>query len=303
MERSGVEQLSPIDQRLAVARSLLFVAADDQRRRRSAWASGADGVVLDLEDAIAPSGKAAARDQLAAALQDSDVRGPLRIVRVNAGDTPWGAKDLALVATLDIDAIMIPKACPRSIASLPDLPVAALALVETAIGLRGSFEVASHPAVTALALGAADLGSELGWSTRDDGAELLHARSQLVLDSAAAGIRAPFDVVRIDTRDDTGLEAETRLAADLGLRGKMCIHPAQVSAVNRLFAPDPAEVSRARRVVAALQDAERAGRGVVSIDGVMVDAPVAARARRILTLAHLLDGAAVGSNPDATTAP
>ena len=117
-----------------------------------------------------------------------------------------------------------------------------IAIVETAQGLRLAYETASHPRVEALVLGAVDLGLELGLEVRPDGQEVLFARSKLVLDSAAAGIRGPFDLVHLDVRDGEGLEAECRLARSLGFRGKACIHPAQVDIVNAVFAPGEGEL-------------------------------------------------------------
>jgi len=158
-----------------------------------------------------------------------------------------------------------------------------IAIVETAQGLRLAYETASQPRVAALLLGAADLGAELGWEPRPDGLEVLHARSRVVADSAAAGVRAPFDIVHLDIRDDAGLEAAARFARSLGFRGKACIHPAQVDIVNRVFLPEPDSVDWARRVLAAAQEGERAGRGAVALDGEMIDAPIVERARRILS--------------------
>jgi citrate lyase beta subunit len=158
-----------------------------------------------------------------------------------------------------------------------------IAIVETAQGLRLAFETASSPRVAALMLGAADLGAELGWDPRPDGLELLYARSKVVADSAAAGIRGPFDVVHLDTRDTEDLEAAARFARSLGFRGKACIHPAQVAIVNRVFQPEADSVAWAERVLAAAETGEREGRGAVSLDGEMVDAPVVERARRILS--------------------
>src|SRR5205085_12696415 len=142
-------------------------------------------------------------------------------------------------------------ATPEAVAALPrDVPPV-IAIVETAQGLRQAYETAADPRVTALALGAVDLGVELGLEPRPDALEILYARSKVVADSAAAGVRAPFDVVRLDYRDAEGLEAECRLARSLGLRGKVCIHPAQVAVVNRVFAPTADEVAWARRIVDA----------------------------------------------------
>lgn len=157
-----------------------------------------------------------------------------------------------------------------------------IAIVETAQGLRLAYETATHPRVAALQLGAADLGAELGLDPRPDGLEILYARSKVVADSAAAGIRAPFDIVHLDTRDDAGLEASARFARSLGFRGKACIHPAQVGIVNTVFEPAAADLEWARRVVEAFELGEREGRGAIALDGAMIDLPVVERARRIL---------------------
>jgi citrate lyase beta subunit len=186
------------------------------------------------------------------------------------------------VQELDLDALVLPKATPGAVAELAPEGPPVIAIVETAGGLRLAFETASAPRVAALMLGAADLGAELGWEPRPDGLELLYARSRVVADSAAAGIRAPFDVVHLDTRDDAGFEAAARFARSLGFRGKACIHPAQVEIVNRVFVPETGSVDWARRVVEAAETGEREGRGAVALDGEMIDAPIVARARRIL---------------------
>jgi citrate lyase beta subunit len=207
-------------------------------------------------------------------------------VRVNGADTPWFADDLALVAELPLQAVMLPKATPDAVAALgPDGPPV-VAIVETASGLRSAYETASAARVAALLLGAVDLGAELGLEPRPDGLEILHARSQVVVDSAAAGIRPPFDIVHLDVRDDAGLEEECRLARSLGFRGKACIHPAQLDVVHRVFAPTEAELEWARRVVDAYERETGEGRGVFALNGAMVDLPVAERARRILAEAE-----------------
>jgi citrate lyase subunit beta/citryl-CoA lyase len=166
-----------------------------------------------------------------------------------------------------------------------------LALVESAAGLRSSFEIASRPRVAALVLGAADLGAELGLEPRTDGLELLHARSTLVVDSAAAGIRPPIDVVFLDTRDADGLERETRLARSLGFGGKACIHPDQVPIVNEVFAPREDELAWAAAVLEAYENGVRQGRGAVSLEGEMIDIAVVERARRLIALAPDSKGA------------
>ena len=261
-------------------RSLLFAPGSDEHKLRKALESPADGVVADLEDAVAPNEKTAAREIVREVLS-SGAR-PLTAVRVNGVDTPHFRADLELVSDLAPDALVVPKASPDAVAELgPDGPPV-IAIVETAGGLRQAYETARSPRVEVLVLGAADLGAELGLEPRADGQEILYARSKVVVDSAAAGIRAPIDVVYLDLHDREGLEDQARLARSLGFRGKACIHPGQIEVVNRVFAPTPAEVAWAQRIVEAFEEGERAGRGVVAHDGTMVDRPVVERARRIL---------------------
>jgi citrate lyase beta subunit len=235
-------------------------------------------VIADLEDAVAPAQKQAARELVA------ELRPP--IVRINGAGTEWFADDLALAETLDLEAIVLPKATPEAVAALGPEGPAVIAIVESAVGLRSSYETASAPRVAALLLGAVDLGAELGLESRADGLEVLFARSKVVVDSAAAGIRPPFDIVHLDLADAEGLEQECRLARSLGLRGKACIHPAQLEIVNRVFAPSEAELEWARGVVVAYERESGEGRGAFALNGAMVDLPVVERARRILAEAE-----------------
>ena len=177
----------------------------------------------------------------------------MRLLRVNPLDTEWGPDDLEAARGLPIDGLVLPKTTPGSIEPWAMLGIPLLVLVETAAGLRASYEIASHPAVAALILGGADLSVELRLQPRRDGLELLHARSRLVLDSAAAGIRPPFDIVHLDIHDAAELERECELGKSLGFGGKMCIHPAQLEVVNRVFSPSEQELAEARAVVEAFE--------------------------------------------------
>ncbi|MGH3114469.1 MAG: HpcH/HpaI aldolase/citrate lyase family protein [Gaiellaceae bacterium] len=266
---------------LATARSLLFAPGNDERKLEKALAAGADAVVADLEDAVPAAEKEAART-VARRVLGGAATPSLVAVRINAAGTEqWGA-DLQAVADLELDALVLPKATPDAVGALGPDGQPVIAIVETALGVRHAYETARMPRVAALVLGAVDLGLELGLEPRADGQEVLYARSRLVVDSAAAGLRSPFDVVHVDTRDDDGLEAEARLARSLGFRGKACIHPAQVAIVNRVFSPTEEERERARRVVEAYERGLADGRGAVALDGEMIDLPVVERARRIL---------------------
>jgi citrate lyase beta subunit len=270
---------------LSSARSLLFVPGNEERKLAKALGAGADAVVADLEDAVPAPEKAAARSLVARVLAEAQSQS-LVMARVNAVGTPFWEDDVRALSGLDLDALVLPKATPEAVAALgPDGPPL-VAIVETAQGLRHAYETASSPRVAVLVLGAVDLGLELGLERRSDGQEVLFARSQLVVDSAAAGLRAPFDQVHLDTRDEKGLEADCRLARSLGLRGKACIHPAQIEIVNRVFSPGADEVARAKRVVEAYERAAEEGRGAVALDGEMVDLPVVERARRLVAEAE-----------------
>jgi citrate lyase beta subunit len=283
-----VHRVSGSDNAFAGLRSLLFVPMDDAGRARRAFDRGADAVVLDLEDGVAPGAKDDARAALCDLLREGRRGGSAVLVRVNALDSAWGRDDLGALRDLPVDGIVVPKATPEAVRSWAELAVPLLALVETAAGLRSAHATASDPAVHALMLGAADLGAELGLAPRPDGLELLHARSTLVVDSAAAGVRAPFDAVCLAVRETDTLVAETELAKSLGFGGKACIHPAQVAPVNSVFSPTSDELAEAREVVGAYEAAVRDGRGALTVRGQMIDLPVVARARATLAKGELV---------------
>ncbi len=270
---------------LAAARSFLFAPASDEHKLRKALASEADVVVADLEDAVSFEQKDAARDVVRGTLADEPYRG-LVAIRVNGADTAFFAADIALVQELRPDVVVLPKATPGAVGALDEEGPPVVAIVETADGLRHAYEVASRPRVEALVVGTVDLGVELRLEPREDGLEILFARSKVVLDSAAARIRGPVDRVFLDVRDGSGLEADTQFARSLGFRGKACIHPDQVEIVNRVFTPSDEELSQARRVVEAYEQAVGEGEGVTALDGEMIDLPVVERARQVLALAE-----------------
>jgi citrate lyase beta subunit len=272
-------------------RSLLFVPGSDAHKLTRAPGSGADGVVADLEDAVTAPAKAQARELIARLLPG--MSGVARLVRVNAADSEFFADDLALVRAVRPDAVVLPKAVPAAAAALAGVGLPIIAIVETAAGVRAAYEIARSPQVHALLLGAVDLAAELGLEESRDGLELQYFRSQLVTDSAAAARRAPFDAVYTRIDDPDGLAAHARNGRALGMGGKACIHPGQVPVINQVFRPSPELVDWAARAVAAAAAAGERGEGVVAVDGRMVDAPVLARARRILAQA----GDRAGASP------
>ena len=270
---------------LASARSLLFVPACDEHKSRRALGTAADVVVVDLEDAVSFAQKDAARDVVRRVLADEAAKA-LVAIRVNGADTAFFAADIELVEELRPDVLVLPKATPEAVDALGQDGPPVVAIVETAAGLRQAYDVASLPRVHALIVGTIDLGVELRLEPRADGLEILFARSKAVLDSAAARIRAPIDRVWTDVRDGDGLEADALFARSLGFRGKACVHPDQVEIVNRVFTPSDEELTQARRVVEAYEQAAGEGEGVTALDGEMIDLPVVERARQVLALAE-----------------
>lgn len=267
------------DSRAGVAGAVtwLFVPGDRPERFAKAAATGADAVILDLEDAVAVQAKDQARSLITAWLTHGDNRG---WVRINAADTPWYDADLAaLRSTRGLAGVVVPKAeDPAVLGTLRDrlgASIGVLALVETALGMYWAVELAR--AADRLAFGSIDYAVDLG--AEHTPTALFHARSTLVLASRVAGIEGPVDGVTTALRDEELLAEDVAAARDLGFTGKLLIHPSQVASVARGFAPTPGEVDWALRVTAAV---EPGGSGAVSLDGAMVDKPVVDRARRIL---------------------
>jgi len=275
---------------LALARTFLFVPADRPERHARALASGAGGVIVDLEDAVAPDRKAEARAQLKASFGAlSAVQRQRLLVRINASGTPWHGHDLAEVGELAaqglIAGVMLPKA--ERAADLQLLGAAIgpkgllVPLIESAAGLEAARELAAAPQVLRLAFGNLDFQADLGLACDANEAELVPVRLALVLASRRAGLAAPIDGVTPDWRDTVRLASDAARARRGGFGAKLCIHPDQVAPVHAALGPNPDELAWARRVM----DATRAaGGGVVSLDGRMVDAPVVRLAERLLAL-------------------
>jgi len=276
-------------------RSYLFVPADRPERIDKALASGADAVIVDLEDAVAPGAKGAAREALVTWLEQGShgpvaadvtqhqrepVSQPALLVRVNSTSTAWFEDDLQACAHPAIQGLVLPKAervdeLARVTAALPGR--ALLPLVETAAGMDGACALAGAPSVQRLVFGSLDFQADL--DIEDDGDALLLFRSHLVWMSRLGGIAAPVDGVTTNLQDPAVTAADARRARALGFGAKLCIHPRQVKAVHEAFMPSADQLDWARRVLAA---AQAAGGSAVAVDGKMVDAPVLLRARALL---------------------
>ena len=263
--------------RLAAARSLLFVPGHRPDRFDKAAASGADLAVIDLEDAVAPEDKEQAREHAAAWL----ARGNQAVVRINAPGTPWSEADLKTAAGHGAP-VMVPKAeDPAVLADLASRTAgrcALLVLIETALGVDRAHAVCAVPGVVRAAFGNVDLSAQLGVA-HDDHLALTAARSRVVIASAAAGIAPPVDGVTTAVRDADALAADLTHARRLGYTAKLCIHPSQLPPVAEAFAPSQGELDWARQVL-------NAGEAVTTLNGQMVDKPVLDRARRLLARAN-----------------
>jgi citrate lyase subunit beta/citryl-CoA lyase len=275
-------------------RSLLFVPADSERKIARGLASGADVVILDLEDSVAAGNKPAARRLAAEVLGSERGSAPMLMVRVNALESGLVEADLEAVMPAGPDGFMQPKTrraedvkALAAMAGSGGLPIIAIA-TESADALFGlQTYVDAVPPLAGLTWGAEDLSSDLGAeSSRDDAGGLTDpyrlARTLCLVGARAAGIE-PIDTVYVNYRDDRGLEAECRAAARDGFTGKMAIHPDQVAPINRFFSPASDAVARARRIVEAFEAA--GDTGVVGLDGEMLDRPHLLRARQLLARA------------------
>ncbi len=274
---------SPRAQALVLARSFLFVPGHRPERFAKALASGADAVIIDLEDAVPLDAKDVARDAVLLAWPGLDAAQRARLlVRVNPAGTPWHADDLRAVASLPgLGAVMLPKAESAAqidaVFSAVQLPL--LPLIESAEGVGQMHAIARAKGVLRLGLGHIDLQADLGMRCGPDEAELAPIRVALVVASRRAGLPAPVDGVTTATTDADVLARDAQRSRRFGFGAKLCIHPAQVAGVHQALAPTEAERDWAERVLAA----ERAaGGGAFSVDGKMVDPPVLLLARKIL---------------------
>lgn len=274
--------------KLALARSFLFVPATRPERYAKALASGADAIIIDLEDAVAPPEKIGARNQLASAFEQLGASDRSRtVVRMNALGTPWFGDDLQMLARLvgqGLPAVMLPKADSaqvlQQLAQALGANCALLPLVESLSGWDALDELAAAPQVLRLAFGHLDFQADVGMACGFDEMELVPVRLAMVLATRRAGLAACIDGVTVAIQDAERLQEDVARSRRFGFGAKMCIHPAQVAPVNAAFSPSVAELDWARRVLAAV---EAAGGGVVSLDGRMVDGPVVRLAQRTLT--------------------
>jgi citrate lyase subunit beta/citryl-CoA lyase len=282
-------------------RSVLYMPGANARALDKARTLPADGLILDLEDAVAPDAKELARQQVVAAVRQGGYGTRELVVRINALATPWGRADIAEVAGCGADAVLVPKVESaddvRAIVAALDeagapaaLPI--WAMVETPRAfLRMEAIAGAHPRLTALVVGTSDLVKDLHARHSKERAETATARSLAVLAARANGLAA-LDGVHLDLDDEDGLAAACAQGRDLGFDGKTLIHPKQIAAANAAFGPSEVELAAAREIVSAWNAARAAGQGVVVVNGRLVENLHVQEAQRLLAIAGAIADAA-----------
>jgi len=275
-------------------RSLLYMPGSNPRALEKARVLPADGLIIDLEDAVAKEAKEAARAIVAAAMAAGGYSSRELVLRVNPLDTPWGHADLAAAATMPIDAVLLPKVeSPERVqltVSLLDAlgapeGLAVWSMIETPLGVLAAREIAAASRrLAALVLGTSDLTKELHALATRDRLPLITSLGLVMLAARAYGL-AILDGVYLDLSDEEGFGLQCRQGRELGFDGKTLIHPKQIAPANAIYAPSPEEAEWSRRVIAAHAEAVAAGKGVALVDGKLIEGLHVENARRLLTIA------------------
>ena len=283
-------------------RSFLFAPGNHARKVDKVFGCGADNVILDLEDAVARAEKGATRALVAEALKRPRRGGAY--IRVNAFATEFCYGDAAAVVGPGLDGIILPMVESREQIMAFDWLVGSLErergmplggidiipIIETAKGIANACAIAdAGTRVKRMAFGAGDYTLDVNMEWTRGESELEHARAEMVVASRAGSLEAPIDTVWVHIKDLDGLASSARRARQLGFQGKMCIYPPQVELVNRAFTPTGKEIAFAKRVVAAFEEAERAGSSSIQLDGFFIDYPIVYKARRTLDAARAAD--------------
>jgi len=283
-------------------RSLLFLPGNNPNMLINGGCLGADAVIFDLEDAVSPAEKDAARILVRSAMKDLDFSGCETVVRINSTDTPYWKADLDELLPRTPNLILLPKTgSARDVEEVDDYmtqleerlglapnTVGLMPLIETALGVENAFAIASaRPRVQALFLGAEDLTADLRCQRTKAGREIEYARTRLVVAARAAGVDV-YDTPFTDVNDDEGIRVDAELAKALGFSGKSAISPRHVEAINQVFTPTEKEIDYAYEVLEAIRLAKEQGKGAIALHGKMIDAPIVARANRTIDMARQL---------------
>ena len=283
-------------------RSMLFLPGNTPNMLINGSCLGADAVIFDLEDAVAPAEKDAARILVRNTMRYMDFRGCEIIVRINSIDTPYWKADLDQILPQQPGLIMLPKTgTARDVLEadayitqvearlgLAPNTVGLMPLLETALGVENAFAIASaSPRVRAIFLGAEDLTADLRCRRTKEGREIEYARTRLVVAARAAGVDV-YDTPFTDVNDDVGIRRDAALAKALGFTGKASISPRHVEVINEVFSPSQKEIDYAYEVMDAIALAKEQGRGAIALHGKMIDAPIVARAQQTIDMARAL---------------
>ena len=283
-------------------RSMLFLPGNNPNMLINGNCLGADSVIFDLEDAVSPDEKDAARILVRNTMRYMDFRGCEIIVRINSIDTAYWQKDIDAILPYTPGLILLPKtgspadvlAADAYITQVEEKlgmevgTVGLMPLIETAMGVENAFAIASATKrVKALFLGAEDLTADLQCKRTKEGREIEYARTRLVMAARAAGVDV-YDTPFTDVNDDEGIEVDATLAKSLGFSGKASISPRHVEVINRVFSPTMAEIDYAYEVMEAIALAKQQGKGAIALRGKMIDAPIVMRAQRTIAMAEAL---------------
>lgn len=283
-------------------RSLLFLPGNNPNMLINGNCLGADAVIFDLEDAVSPQEKDAARILVRNTMRYLDFAGCETVVRINSVDTPYWKKDLEVIIPEKPDLILLPKSGSADDVLIVDKymsevekkcgmeegTVGLMPLIETALGVENSYDIAScTKRVKALFLGAEDLTADLQCKRTKEGKEIEYARTRLVVSARAAGVDV-YDTPFTDVNDDDGIVSDTEKAKGLGFTGKASISPRHVDIINEVFSPTEEEINYAYEVIDAIRIAKEQGKGAISLRGKMIDAPIVTRAQRTISMAQAL---------------
>ena len=283
-------------------RSMLFLPGNNPNMLINGNCLGADAIIFDLEDAVSPAEKDAARLLVRNTLRYMDFRGCEKIVRINSIDTPYWMDDIAVVLPWKPDILLLPKTgtaadvleADRYITQLEEQldyernTVKLMPLIETALGVENAFAIATaSKRVCALFLGAEDLTADLQCKRTKEGKEIFYARTRLVMAARAAGVEV-YDTPFTDVNDDEGIRVDAAFAKSLGFSGKSSISPRHVEVINQVFSPTQEEIDYAYEVMDAITLAKQQGKGAISLRGKMIDAPIVTRAQQTIAMAQAL---------------
>ena len=283
-------------------RSMLFLPGNNPNMLINGNCLGADAVIFDLEDAVSPDQKDAARILVRNTMRYMDFRTCEIIVRINSIDTPFWKQDIDQILPQKPGLILLPKTGTAQDVLEADAyitqveaklgmeknTVGLMPLIETALGVENAFQIASATKrIKALFLGAEDLTADLQCKRTKEGREIEYARTRLVVAARAAGVDV-YDTPFTDVNDDEGIVTDAKLAKALGFTGKASISPRHVEVINSVFSPTQAEIDYAYEVMAAITLAKEQGKGAISLRGKMIDAPIVSRAQQTISMAQAL---------------